>query len=110
MRFDAGRIPRHKQEEWRHTNVAPIAKTVFQLGEVASTHRLSRHRVQLRTRRGLRTGLRQRPFSPQLSKLGKLPRGVPVRTLPMRSTDSATLRVTDHLGNTPTSTAIRSSR
>ena len=81
-RFEQVGFPSNKDEEWRFTNVAPIAKTPFKLAERVpddvATDAAARSASATRPQR---TRVRQRDFAPGLSRLGKLPRGVTVGRL-----------------------------
>src|SRR4051812_35079973 len=83
-RFKDVGFPSNKVEQWRHTNVAPIAKIPFTLGQL---------RVDATTRQ-LRTNFSfgddqtsaelvfiNGQFVPEFSQLDKLPRGVTIRNL-----------------------------
>jgi Fe-S cluster assembly protein SufD len=79
-RFDLVGFPAPRDEEWRHTNLAPITKTKFALAEsgeatsVAGAFSFGRDAVsEIVFVNGI--------FSPELSKLGKLPRGAKVGTI-----------------------------
>ncbi|HEX3355503.1 MAG TPA: Fe-S cluster assembly protein SufD [Tepidisphaeraceae bacterium] len=78
-RFDRVGFPNTKQEEWRHTNVAPIARIAFKPGEIATPDEATQFSFgqdavcELVFING--------HFSQKLSRLGKLPRGVAVRSL-----------------------------
>ncbi len=78
-RFDAVGFPDTKQEEWRFTNVAPIARIAFKPGEIATPEEATQFSFghdavcELVFING--------HFSQKLSRLSKLPRGVAVRSL-----------------------------
>src|SRR4051794_23221365 len=82
-RFSEAGYPGRRDEEWRFTNVDPIAKTKFTLApriedassiEAATQFSFGRDAVsELLFING--------HYTPQLSKLGKLPRGVKVQSL-----------------------------
>jgi Fe-S cluster assembly protein SufD len=97
-RFEEVGFPTTKQEEWRHTNVAAIARTRFVLGEpdvdaaapVAAEFSFGDEAlVELVFVNG--------HFAPQLSKLERLPRGVTVRSL-AEAIDAGEPLVRRHLG------------
>lgn len=75
-RFEASGFPSTSEEEWRFTNVAPIAKIPFRLArpEGAVERRFSMpHAIELVFVNGI--------FSPQLSRLNKLPRNARIQPL-----------------------------
>ena len=78
-RFDQVGFPNTKQEEWRHTSVAPIAKTAFKLA--ASAPGEGAREFSFGADAACEIVFINGHFSPQLSKLGQLPRGVTVRSL-----------------------------
>src|SRR5438105_359563 len=78
-RFDQVGFPNTKQEEWRFTNVAPIARTAFQPGELAPADQAVE--FSFGNDAACELVFVNGHFSGQLSKLGKLPRGVMVRSL-----------------------------
>jgi Fe-S cluster assembly protein SufD len=76
-RFESTGFPTTAEEEWRFTNVAPIAKIPFRLarphhGEIAQRFSMS-HAIELVFVNGL--------FAPQLSRLNKLPRNARIQPL-----------------------------
>ncbi|HEX2973160.1 MAG TPA: Fe-S cluster assembly protein SufD, partial [Tepidisphaeraceae bacterium] len=82
-RFGAVGFPSTKEEEWRFTNVAPIAQTAFKLGlreesaaaaDLASGYSIGREAAA-------EIVIVNGHFSASLSKLGKLPKGVTVTSL-----------------------------
>ncbi|HEX4795781.1 MAG TPA: Fe-S cluster assembly protein SufD [Humisphaera sp.] len=98
-RFDAVGFPSTKQEEWRFTNVAPIAKTEFRLAHHhdAQEAALTASRFTFGHDAASELVFINGRFEPQLSKLGKLPRGVRVTNLSdALETDSQV--VEQHLG------------
>jgi Fe-S cluster assembly protein SufD len=82
-RFEQAGFPHRKQEEWRFTNVDAIARTHF----VAPEHSHNVRAIEA----GMRFGFADEAISelvfinghytPQLSRLGQLPRGVVVQSL-----------------------------
>jgi Fe-S cluster assembly protein SufD len=75
-RFAAMGFPTVRQEEWRFTNVAPIASTTFRLAEKAPTNAAeltSRVRIP---KTAARIVILNGHFAPELSSLEALPRGV----------------------------------
>ncbi|MDB5299721.1 MAG: FeS assembly protein SufD [Phycisphaerales bacterium] len=82
-RFDFIGFPSTREEEWRHTNVAPIARTAFKLA--------GRDGSELAAETASRFGFGNDAavelvfvnghFTPQLSRLAKLPRGARVMSL-----------------------------
>ena len=76
-RFESTGFPTTSQEEWRFTNVAPIAKIPFRLarpnhGELGQRFSMP-HAIELVFVNGL--------FAPQLSRLNKLPRNARIQPL-----------------------------
>src|SRR5438132_1213259 len=76
-RFELTGFPTTSQEEWRFTNVAPIAKIPFRLarpnhGELGQRFSMQ-HAIELVFVNGL--------FAPQLSRLNKLPRNARIQPL-----------------------------
>jgi Fe-S cluster assembly protein SufD len=82
-RFEAVGLPTGKEEAWRFTNVAPLARTPFKLapapaaGTGADVHKQFTFAGEAVAEIVVVNGR----FSPELSKLGKLPRGVVVSSL-----------------------------
>jgi Fe-S cluster assembly protein SufD len=75
-RFAALGFPTVRQEEWRFTNVAPIADTPFRLAEKTPTNAAE---LTARVRIGqsaARIVILNGHFAPELSSLDKLPRGL----------------------------------
>jgi Fe-S cluster assembly protein SufD len=75
-RFAALGFPTVRQEEWRFTNVAPIADTSFRLAEKTPTNAAD---VTARVRipnAAARIVILNGHFAPELSSLDKLPRGL----------------------------------
>ena len=75
-RFAALGFPTVRQEEWRFTNVAPIADTPFRLAEKTPTNAAeltSRVRIP---ETAARIVILNGRFAPELSSLDKLPRGL----------------------------------
>ncbi len=81
--FESTGFPTTKQEEWRFTNVKAIAETPFKLGEHPTDGRIIERATEFSFGKAAAcelvfiNGL----FSQQLSRLGKLPRGVTVKSL-----------------------------
>ena len=98
-RFDLVGFPSPKDENWRHTQLAPIVKTKFELAgsvvddrvlEAAKDFAFGREAVsELVFVNG--------HYNAQLSKLGKLPRGVVVKSL-AAALESEAERLQPHLG------------
>jgi Fe-S cluster assembly protein SufD len=75
-RFAALGFPTVRQEEWRFTNVAPIADTPFRLAEKTPTNAAElTARVRIPDT-AARIVILNGHFAPELSSLDKLPRGV----------------------------------
>jgi Fe-S cluster assembly protein SufD len=83
-RFNEVGFPSNREEEWRYTNVAPIARSQFALGELAEFGKAEELAEQYSLGREAAAELVfvNGHFSPRLSKLGRLPRGVTVASLP----------------------------
>jgi Fe-S cluster assembly protein SufD len=81
-RFEQVGFPNTKQEEWRHTNVAAIARTKFVVGEndPDAAAPLARE-LSFGDEAVAELVFVNGHFSPQLSKLEQLPRGVTIRSL-----------------------------
>ena len=112
-RFEPVGFPTTKQEEWRHTQLAPIANTQIRPGRATSDCSGVRMRQPNSASAAMRlanSSSSTATSSPQLSKLGKLPRGV------QRREPRASIRNRCHTSSSrisvsmPTSTPIRSSR
>jgi Fe-S cluster assembly protein SufD len=97
-RFDEVGFPSNKQEEWRFTNVAPIAKTPFKLAEQVPDQLAAgaARQFTLGPDTAVELVFVNGHFSAALSKLAKLPRGVTVRNLNDAIDDGADLE--NHLG------------
>ena len=96
-RFNEVGFPSTKLEEWRYTNVAPIAKTCFQpggLNESAAEPVVRQYTFGRQAAAELVFVNGQ--FSQRLSSLGKLPRGVTVQSLGDAVRDDAS-RLEPHL-------------
>src|SRR5689334_22117797 len=82
-RFEEAGFPTTRDEEWRFTNVAPIAKTPWRLAEVPREGK----RVEAATQFSFGAEAAAElvfingHYSAQLSKLGRLPRGVTIHSL-----------------------------
>jgi Fe-S cluster assembly protein SufD len=75
-RFAALGFPTVRQEEWRFTNIAPIASTPFRLAEKTPTNAADlTARVRI-PRPAARIVILNGHFAPELSSLDALPRGV----------------------------------
>jgi Fe-S cluster assembly protein SufD len=75
-RFGALGFPTVRQEDWRFTNVAPIADTAFRLGDGAPTNAAEMVRRVSFAGAAARIVILNGRFSPELSQLGDLPTGV----------------------------------
>ena len=98
-RFDSVGFPSNKIEEWRFTNVAPIARTPFKLA-AADGHGAGAGAVDhfsFGADAACEMVFVNGHFSPQLSRLGKLPRGVHVGSL-ADAIDAGNRHVEPHLG------------
>jgi Fe-S cluster assembly protein SufD len=89
VRFSALGFPTVRQEDWRFTNVAPIANTAFRLAESAPTNA-----AQLTGRVSLgptaaRIVILNGQFAPELSTTGTLPAGVIAGSLARAIADNA---------------------
>jgi Fe-S cluster assembly protein SufD len=82
-RFSEAGYPSRRDEEWRFTNVDPIAKTKFALAPRIEDASSVEAATQFSFGRDAVTELVfiNGHYTPQLSKLGKLPRGVKVQSL-----------------------------
>jgi Fe-S cluster assembly protein SufD len=78
-RFDEVGFPTTKQEDWRQTSIAPIAKTAFKLAGAEKGD--GAREFSFGADAACEIVFVNGHFSPQLSKLGQLPRGVTVRPL-----------------------------
>jgi Fe-S cluster assembly protein SufD len=78
-RFDQVGFPTQKQEDWRHTSIRPIAETAFSPAEPAQTDEASE--FSFGNEAACELVFVNGHFSPQLSKLDRLPRGLTVRPL-----------------------------
>jgi Fe-S cluster assembly protein SufD len=81
--FESTGFPTTKQEEWRFTNVRPIAETPFKLAEPPTDGRIIERATEFSFGKSAACELVfiNGHFSQQLSRLGKLPRGVMVKSL-----------------------------
>src|SRR3954471_20206866 len=77
-RFDQVGFPTTKQEDWRFTNVAPIARTPFVLADAIDNDRHAEKATDFTFGKDAACELVfiNGHYSSRLSKLGKLPRGV----------------------------------
>ncbi len=99
-RFDFVGFPHNKLEEWRFTNVAPIARIPFKLAFPDGGHGSASdavHRFSFGADAACEMVFVNGHFSPQLSRMGKLPRGVHVGSL-ADAIDAGTRNVEPHLG------------
>src|SRR3954466_14899992 len=76
-RFEATGFPTTSEEEWRFTNVAPIAKIPFRLARPRAERIGQRFSVP----NGFELFFVNGFFSPQLSRLNKLPRNARMQPL-----------------------------
>ena len=98
-RFDSVGFPNNKLEEWRFTNVAPIARVPFKLAS-ADGHGAAAdavHRFSFGADAACEMVFVNGHFSPLLSRLGKLPRGVHAGSL-ADAIDSGNRHVEPSLG------------
>ncbi len=82
-RFSALGFPTTRHEEWRFTNVAPIAEAIFRL-PVEDQHGLRRHHLdalRLTASHAIEVVFVNGRFAPGLSDIGELPHGLSVRGL-----------------------------
>src|SRR5687767_506776 len=87
-RFAAVGFPTVRQEEWRFTNVAPIADTSFRLAEKAPTN-AAELTARVSVAEAARVVILNGHFAPELSSTDKLPQGVIVRSLAQAIADNA---------------------
>jgi Fe-S cluster assembly protein SufD len=81
-RFNEVGFPSTKLEEWRYTNVAAIARTCFQPGGLnEDAAEAAAQQYSFGRQAAAELVFVNGQFSPRLSKLGKLPRGVSVTPL-----------------------------
>ena len=78
-RFDQIGFPSNRQEDFRHTNFQPIARTTFGLAEAVETD--EPREFSFGKDAACELVFVNGHFSPQLSKLDRLPRGLTVRSL-----------------------------
>src|SRR5688500_10813159 len=81
--FEQVGFPTTRDEEWRVTNVAPIARTPFKLAEAGdvSAAREAVGQYGFGQQAVVELVFVNGQYSPELSKAGKLPRGVAVTSL-----------------------------
>lgn len=100
-RFEQVGFPNAKQELWRWTNLAPLTRTAFEPAGVVGPD-LARPLVEeytLRREGAAEVVLVNGHFSPELSQVGKLPRGVRVSGLAQAVASEADQAVLErHLG------------
>jgi Fe-S cluster assembly protein SufD len=98
-RFDAVGFPSSKDENWRHTNLQPIVRTKFALaGNDITDAAIDRAREFAFGREAVsELVFINGHYHAQLSKLGKLPRGVIVKSL-AAALDTETDTIQQHLG------------
>src|SRR5438034_943971 len=82
-RFELVGFPTTKLEDWRFTNVAPIARTPFKLAEPINDGQIVERAAEFSFGKDAACELVfvNGHYTPQLSKLGKLPRSATVRSL-----------------------------
>jgi Fe-S cluster assembly protein SufD len=80
-RFGALGFPTVRNEDWRFTNVTPIAETTFRLGESAPTNAADMVRRVSFAGAAARLVLLNGRFSPELSRIEDLPAGVTAMSL-----------------------------
>ena len=98
-RFTALGFPTVRQEEWRFTNVAPIADTAFRLAEKTPTNAADlTTRVKIADS-AARIVILNGQFAPELSNLDKLPRGLVAGSL--ANAIAHNRPEVAHLGQTP---------
>ena len=98
-RFSTLGFPTVRQEEWRFTNIAPIADTTFRLAEAAPTNAADLvNRVAIPSAVA-RIVILNGHFAPELSKVDELPQGMVAGSLAQAITNNAP-EVT-HLGRLP---------
>src|SRR5438105_2529984 len=90
-RFDLVGFPNPKDEDWRHTQLGPIVKTKFALASHDAAGRAPQlHREFTFDRDAIsEIVFINGRYNAQLSKLGKLPRGVKVGSLALALEDNA---------------------
>ena len=81
QRFTAAGFPTTRNEEWRHTNIAPIASTEFGLPSAFDVPRATAEPFLFADELSHRVVLVNGRWSPALSSLDALPVGVTVRNL-----------------------------
>lgn len=86
-RFEKVGFPNTKMEDWRQTSVAAIAKTAFTLAEPAATD--GAKEFSFGADAACELAFVNGHYSPELSSLGKLPRGVIVKSLAEALTSDA---------------------
>ncbi len=82
-RFDEVGFPTNKDEEWRHTNVAPIARTSFRLagdGDIAAAGKIAAD-FSFGAEAVVELVFVNGRFNHELSRLGALPKGVKAGSL-----------------------------
>ena len=97
-RFGALGFPTVRQEEWRFTNVAPIADTPFRLAEAAPTNAAQLARVAIPAA-AARIVILNGHYAPELSSAERLPNGVIAGSLARAIAGSAPDLA--HLGQLP---------
>jgi Fe-S cluster assembly protein SufD len=99
-RFEAVGFPNTKQEDWRQTNVAPIARTPFRLAARSKDGSALEHarRFAFADQAACELVFVNGHYEPQLSRLGKLLRGVKVVSLATALTTVHASEIRDHLG------------
>jgi Fe-S cluster assembly protein SufD len=89
-RFNSVGFPSVREEEWRYTNVAPIAKTSFRLAHHGGQGAETVQRFSFGQEAAVELVFVNGQFVQQLSKLGRLPRGVKVGSLAQVLEEDAT--------------------
>ncbi len=95
-RFIALGFPTTRQEEWRFTNVAPIAEQAFRVSAAGGEGLRKEHLAAFRFAPAIEIVFVNGRFAPHLSSLASLPKGVAVRSL-AETLAAAPDRVAEHL-------------
>jgi Fe-S cluster assembly protein SufD len=99
-RFTASGFPTTRLEEWKHTNVAPIAQTPFVRPEAADVSRDAADPFLFSADLPHRVVLVNGRWSPSLSAVAELPAGVTVRSL-REALVNPTTTLRGRIANTP---------
>jgi Fe-S cluster assembly protein SufD len=99
-RFAELGFPTVRQEEWRFTNVAPIAEMAFRLADAAPTNAAQLVQQVAIPSAAARIVILNGHFAPELSKIDALPAGLTIRSLAGAAADSAPEAA--HLGQVAT--------